>query len=159
MSLLCETYTLPPARFKHTLDVAGVCCAFEGKILLLQRSVSSSQPGTWTLPAGKVEKGEDFSSAACRELFEETNITVDKEKTIYLMKLYCRQPSLDYIFHGFACLLESMPQVVLHDREHSSHVWMTLEEALKMPLIGGGQCALRQYQKLWPRIPLLMAGK
>lgn len=43
-----------------------------GRVLLLRRSPLVSQPGLWSVPAGRVEPGEDVLAAALRELAEET---------------------------------------------------------------------------------------
>lgn len=47
----------------------------EGKVLLLKRHAHDSlHPGTWNLPGGGVDSGEDFHTAAARELHEETKL-------------------------------------------------------------------------------------
>lgn len=151
-SFQCETYTLPPPRFRPALDVAGVCCEYDGKILLIQRSIHVSQPETWGFAAGKAEKGETIIETALRELKEETGLVLKQNDITYLMKMYCRQPAIDYIFHGFAIVLTEKPAICLNPQEHSAYQWVTVEEALQMNLMGGGQCALRQYQRLRVRL-------
>lgn len=44
--------------------------------LLVQRGKDPAK-GLWSLPGGKVERGETLEQAAHRELFEETALTVD----------------------------------------------------------------------------------
>jgi len=48
----------------------------EGKLLLGQR-INSTGENTWAPPGGHLEYGEDFTTCARRELFEETGIEVD----------------------------------------------------------------------------------
>ncbi|RHZ36485.1 class I tRNA ligase family protein [endosymbiont GvMRE of Glomus versiforme] len=49
----------------------------EGKILLVK-----DKKWGWTAPGGKVEKGESLEEAAKREVFEETNLVVEKLKKV-----------------------------------------------------------------------------
>jgi 8-oxo-dGTP diphosphatase len=49
----------------------------DGEVLLLQRSHSSkTNPGTWELPGGKIDSGEQFDAALFREMQEETGLAV-----------------------------------------------------------------------------------
>jgi 8-oxo-dGTP diphosphatase len=53
---------------------AAVFAQREGKILILKRG-GGELTGAWYLPGGTVDKGEDFETAAVRELFEESGLT------------------------------------------------------------------------------------
>lgn len=46
-------------------------------VLLGRRALSSFGAGAWCLPGGFIEYGEDFLSAAIRETWEETGLTVE----------------------------------------------------------------------------------
>ena len=48
------------------------------KVLISKRSHNQHLAGYWEFPGGKVERGEDVSTALKRELFEELGITVNK---------------------------------------------------------------------------------
>jgi 8-oxo-dGTP pyrophosphatase MutT (NUDIX family) len=52
---------------------AGVTCVASttGRILLLRRSPLVTQPGLWSCPAGRIDRGERPLEAAVRELSEE----------------------------------------------------------------------------------------
>ena len=53
----------------HTESAGGVVLDAEGRVLLV------SQHGTsWSLPKGHVEEGEDYLSAARREIYEESGV-------------------------------------------------------------------------------------
>ncbi len=45
-------------------------------VLLGRRAAHTRNPGTWSFPAGFVDRGENVEGAAVREAFEETGLTV-----------------------------------------------------------------------------------
>lgn len=53
---------------------AQVVCIVDGHILLTHQGAPGPARGKWTLPGGGVDFGEDLSSAAMRECFEETGL-------------------------------------------------------------------------------------
>ncbi|MGN6484254.1 MAG: NUDIX domain-containing protein [Thermomicrobiales bacterium] len=48
----------------------------DGKVLLGQRAPHTRAPGTWSFPAGFVDRGEEVEAAARREVAEETGLAV-----------------------------------------------------------------------------------
>lgn len=46
-------------------------------VLLGRRAAHTRNPGTWSFPAGFVDRGEQVESAAVREVAEETGLSVD----------------------------------------------------------------------------------
>jgi mutator protein MutT len=55
--------------------VGAVLLRSDGAVLLIQRGKPPAE-GTWTLPGGKVEPGEDAHAAVVREVREETGLDV-----------------------------------------------------------------------------------
>ncbi len=56
----------------------NMCMIFDNKgNVLIQDRINPDWPGI-TFPGGHVEKGESFTDAAIREVFEETGLTVSK---------------------------------------------------------------------------------
>lgn len=64
---MTDRHTLIPAVWVIVTDP-------DGKIFMLRRANTGWRDGSWTVPAGHVEKDEGPSAAAVRELAEETGI-------------------------------------------------------------------------------------
>jgi 8-oxo-dGTP pyrophosphatase MutT (NUDIX family) len=139
-------YFDPPKDFHPTVHVAGCFCEWEDKILYLKRHTEKPQGDTWGLPAGKLEKGEDPRMAAVREVQEEVGIQLKPDDLQEVVKLYIRLDNVDYVFTAFRVRLLRMPKVQLDLDAHVEARWVTVEEALKLPLILGGKEILQAYQ-------------
>ena len=58
------------------ISVTAAIIQREGRILIAKRSSTSSLPGTWEFPGGKIESGETPEECLHRELREEFEIDV-----------------------------------------------------------------------------------
>ena len=67
----------------------------DGKILIAKRIVRGDMGGRWEFPGGKIEEGEDYSTAIKREMQEEFGVEVTVGEKI---------ASADFIHSGKACL-------------------------------------------------------
>lgn len=130
-----------PSKFHSSMDVAGCFCVYQGKILFLHRNPGKPQGETWCVPGGKLEEGETAEQAVIREVMEEVGIDLKGKLLTYCRKVFVRFPDREFILHLFRVQLEEEPQLNVAAQEHQSYRWVTLEEALKLPLIpGGDQC-------------------
>ena len=59
---------------------ATIICEQDRHVLLVRK-----RGGRWTLPGGKLERGESAADAAVRELLEETGLRVDE--LVYVLEL------------------------------------------------------------------------
>lgn len=67
------------AERQQVLDVAvAVLQREDGRVLLAQRPAGKPWQGYWEFPGGKIEIGEDASSALARELHEELGVDPDR---------------------------------------------------------------------------------
>lgn len=63
--------------YKNPLPGVVVLIEERGRVLLGRRGADSFEAGKWCLPGGFIEYGEDFLSAARREVEEETGLRVE----------------------------------------------------------------------------------
>lgn len=141
-----EVFEEIPENFNSHIQVAACYLEIENKLLLLQSTKLKSEPETWGVPAGKLEKNENAEEAARRELFEETGISVDDSSQIQsLGALYMRKPGIDYVYHLFCVNLDNVPSITLSN-EHQDYRWSSPEEIDKMALMCGAKEALMKYQ-------------
>lgn len=136
-----------PEGFKPRVEVAACYVEIDGKILLMERSLSSIESKTWGVPAGKIEKGEKPHQAAIRELNEETGINVLSSQVREVGKLYVRKPRGDFIYHMFQVDLKEKPEVFL-SHEHTKYLWATAHDMENLHFVGGGKEAIDYYARM-----------
>jgi 8-oxo-dGTP diphosphatase len=134
-----------PKDFHPAVNVAGCFCTWKEKFLLLRRHPGKPQGNSWGLPAGKIEPGEDPRAAAVREVYEETGIRLDPKELKEVGHHYIRLKGIDYIFTTYSVELEKAPRVRLEEEAHLEARWVTVDEALRLPLIIGGKEAIQQF--------------
>jgi len=61
------------------------------------------------LPAGKKDEGEPTLEAMLREMFEETQCTVDRDNISFVSKDFVRDPHYDFIFVTYKTSFEKKP--------------------------------------------------
>jgi len=139
-----EVYETKPEGFQVETEVVACFVEVSESLLLLQCSNLKVEEGRWSVPAGKVEKGECITKAAQRELFEETGIKTEHSQLKQIGSLYMRKPHIGYVFHLFKVEVNQKQTVSLSE-EHVSHQWVKPEELSSLPLMSGAQEALAYY--------------
>ncbi len=106
----------------------------QGQVLLLRRGgASRSFHGTWELPGGKIDEGEDAAQAARRETQEETALTLPAEGLRLLGERERADEDLHYTF--FECRLEDLDShEVQWDEDHEAAAWCSPKSMRKMRL-------------------------
>jgi RimJ/RimL family protein N-acetyltransferase/8-oxo-dGTP pyrophosphatase MutT (NUDIX family) len=135
-----------PENFQSHIEVSACYIEIGGEILLMKRSLSSVEGGTWGVPAGKLEAGETPYQAAIRELFEETQIRVSPLQITEIGKLYVQKPRGTYIYHMFQVHLNEKPHLHL-SHEHTEYLWANPEQIEALDLVGGGKESLDYYAR------------
>jgi 8-oxo-dGTP diphosphatase len=145
--LVMHVFEAEPLNFFPKVSVAGCFCACRGKFLILQRNPKSSQGMTWGVPAGKMEAGELPLETAIREVREETGLKLKRSELELIGSLYIQLPTIHYVFHMFYKKFETIPSLEICLEENLQASWVSVEEALQMPLIAGGIEAVKKYQQ------------
>ena len=113
-----------------------------GDRFLLIHERKQGQP--WYLPAGRVEPGESFEQAACRETLEESGIPV---RLLGIIRVeYSPGPTGARMRVAYlAEPLDDTPPKSVADDESLGAAWVTLDDLTRYPLRGGQVPALLEY--------------
>jgi ADP-ribose pyrophosphatase len=107
---------------KNNVNVVAVLNASKNKLLMCKRG-NNPYKGLLNLVGGKIEPNEDSLNAAYRELFEETSITENDIKLLYLM---------DFNYNLFDIRLEAYFGVLNKDisvhGDENELIWIELNE-------------------------------
>lgn len=100
----------------------------KSEILLIRRSASHPRhPLHLDLPGGEVESGELPPDAVCREILEETGLTVDPEN---LQLVYQKQANAKRTHLLYTADIGHATSLVTLSWEHDAFYWMTRRELL-----------------------------
>lgn len=131
----------------------GVMIIKEGRVLLgkrhddpLKASSELHGEGTWTMPGGKLDFGEELDQAVFREAFEETGVKIDKRKLKIISVTNDIKGEKHFVTVGFLCWdFEGEPKVMEPD-EIVEWEWFTLDK-LPSPIYFPSQKILEIYKK------------
>ena len=90
------------APLNRVVPAVGTVCFKGDDVLLIQRGTKPLQ-GQWSLPGGRIERGEHADAAAVRELKEETGLTANEMIYVgfqYLAYGFCNQGYHIYVAKG-----------------------------------------------------------
>ena len=126
----------PPENFNPKVEVAACFILVKDNVLFIKRHAHCSEPSKWGIPGGKLEKDETARQAVLREIKEETGLHLPVDVK-HLGTVYIRYPEVDFIYHMYSHHLPESFEVVIDPDEHVEYRWLTLKEALMLPLIRG----------------------
>lgn len=120
----------------------------KGELLLLE---SHKWPGRFVVPGGHVELGEALEQAALRETKEETGLDVHDVEFICFQE-FIYDPAFwkprHFIFFDYAVKTDSL-DVQLND-EAERYRWVTLDEALSLPIDSYTRVSIEKYREMHP---------
>jgi len=118
----------------------------EGKVFLM---VSPKWFNKYGIPGGHIELGETAEEAAKREITEEVGLEIEDieflffQEAIFPEEFYKRK---HFIFLDYIAKAKTT-NVTLDGRECTEYVWVTLDEALELPLNSYTRNTIVEYNK------------
>ena len=103
-----------------TIEVVAAVILQDKQVLATQRGYGDLQ-GRWEFPGGKIEAGEDHTTALSREIQEELDVFIVVGE--FLTTVEYDYPSFHLIMHAYQCELKGE----FHLQEHSEARWLTKE--------------------------------
>ena len=103
-----------------TIEVVAAVILKDKQVLATQRGYGDLQ-GRWEFPGGKIEAGEDHTTALSREIQEELDVSIVVGE--FLTTIEYDYPSFHLIMHAYQCELKGE----FHLQEHSAARWLTQE--------------------------------
>ena len=116
------------------------------EILIVRRGETAPwMPLKWSMPGGTIEEGETPLEAACREIYEEVDIVIDRNK----LQEFCDKGHAKY----YVCppgAWSGTSRLKLTDGilENDMMSWEIADSALKFDLIPWHAEVIREYQTL-----------
>jgi 8-oxo-dGTP diphosphatase len=104
-----------------------------GKILLLKRSGKKDySPGIWEYTTGRLHQFEEPEDGLKREVREETGLEVEIIKPISIFHIFRGERIAENELVGIMFWCKADSEEVMVSEEHSGHMWIEAEEALKL---------------------------
>ncbi len=110
------------------MKIVGCFLEYDGKFVILLRHSHKPRGGTWGLPAGKVEPGEDEKTALLRELYEETGYRGSERELEHLGDFTFGTGKHAYQFLCYRIKLSHSFDIVLEESAHADFLWVSGQE-------------------------------
>lgn len=122
---LTETEKKDKKKKELKKNAVAVIVNKDNKILLLKRADEPKtwMPKKWSLVGGGIEKGETPEKACKREIFEETDLNIDK-----FVKSFTIQRNTDSVEHLFACRFDGDDSEINLNKENTNYGWYDISE-------------------------------
>jgi 8-oxo-dGTP diphosphatase len=119
----------------------GGIAVVDGRILLVQRGQEPGR-GLWSVPGGKVERGERAEAAVVREVLEETGLAVEVDHFLGWVERI--GPTHHFVILDFVVHLLDPRAVPRAGDDADDVAWVPLAELDDRPLAGGLASFLRR---------------
>lgn len=123
-----DTITKESGQFGlYPVPAVGVVCWRDDEVLLIRRG-RAPRLGEWSIPGGKVRRGEALHDAALRELLEETGVVARIGDLITVYEII--EPQFHYILLDYSALWLSGEPVAGDDADEAR--FMPLDEGMAL---------------------------
>jgi nucleoside triphosphatase len=134
---------MQPSQHYPEPTVGALIFDTEDRLFLMK---SHKWSGSYVVPGGHVELGETLEAALCREVAEETGLTIHDIRFVGVQE-FIYDPAFwqprHFIFFDYACRTNET-KVRLND-EAEEYVWATADEALRLLIEPYTEKAIRAY--------------
>ena len=106
----------------------------DNRVLLV---LSERWGGKYVVPGGHIELGERIEETVLREVKEETGLDVYDLKFVMMQECVFDEgfyKKMHFIFFDYSCRTDAHEDEVILNQEAQAYSWVTLDEALDMPL-------------------------
>jgi ADP-ribose pyrophosphatase YjhB (NUDIX family) len=114
----------------------------DGRLLLIRRGHDPGA-GLWSVPGGRVERGETDAEAVIREIREETGLAIKPGRLIGSVERPGTDPETVYAIRDYAAEVIGGTLAAGDDADDAR--WVTREELDDLPLTPGLAAALTQW--------------
>lgn len=104
--------------------------------ILLGKRKNGFKAGLYGLPGGRIDRGENLTDGAKRELREETNLDAEDIRYLSVIKEWQREEDHDFIHFIFLCKRWSGELQVLEPDKCEVWKWFSLEDLPRDILVG-----------------------
>jgi len=129
----------------------GIMILKKNQVLLGQRHADPERAdsllhgqGTWTMPGGKLDFGEDLKEAAIREVLEETGIKLKKENLKFISLTNDIVSDAHFVTAGFLCQEFEGEAKVMEPDEITKWQWFNIDD-LPKPMYFPSEKILKNY--------------
>lgn len=131
----------------HIVAVTGFLYREDGKFLILKRSEKEIQnPGQWTVPGGKVERGESIIGTLKKEIKEESGLELDGEPEFYGDDEFTRVDNHHVLVPKFTGKVRT-GEVKIDKNDFDDFAWISKDDLDKYDIIPGIKKTLKELLK------------
>jgi 8-oxo-dGTP diphosphatase len=123
----------------------GAVCAHDDALLLIRRGKGPAA-GEWSVPGGRVERGETLHEAVVRETLEETGLEVVVDRFLGWVERI--DDAYHYVILDFAVTALDPAVVPVAGDDAAEAAWVPRHDVSDLRLVGGLYDALRDWEVL-----------
>lgn len=119
----------------------------DGKALILKEAASKdgTQTGRYGLPGGRLNKGEEWTKALAREVFEESGLTITIDRPLLVDEWRPTVRGEHWQIIGIFFYATTDSNVVTLSDEHDSYEWIDPQDYLNYPIIENEKEVFKKY--------------